>query len=114
MTPSQEKHTHPRHNKYKVQQQLYHLVREQHKLPAQLTIRAISKVVESYGVERRRLHIFDPHGAIVYDQRIMSFKGLDKVSLVTVEGRVRLRRGGLLRQIANIRLYQSKVYLPNP
>jgi IS605 OrfB family transposase len=30
--------------------------------------------------------LFDPHGAIVYDQRIMNFKGYDKVSLATIEG----------------------------
>ena len=51
------------------------------------SIRAISKVVESYGVDRRHIHTFDPRGAIVYDQRIMSFKGLDKVSLTTAWGR---------------------------
>jgi IS605 OrfB family transposase len=74
-------------NKYKLQHKLYYRIREKHKLPAQLVIRAISKVVESYRVDRRRLHFFDQHGAIVYDQRIMSFKGFDKVSLMTVEGR---------------------------
>jgi len=86
-TISREAYSSKTYNKYKLQHQVYYRVREQYKLPAQLTIRAISKVVESYGVERRRLHIFDPHGAIVYDQRIMSRKGLDKVSLVTVDGR---------------------------
>src|SRR4030042_1856501 len=74
-------------NKYRLQRRLYYRIREQHKLPAQLAIRAISKVVESYKVERRRLHVFGRHGAIVYDQRIMSFNGLDMVSLATVEGR---------------------------
>ena len=86
-TISREAYSSKTYNKYKLQQRLYRRIREQYMLPAQLTIRAISKVVESYRVERRRLHIFDPHGAIVYDQRIMSFKGLDKVSLVTVDGR---------------------------
>jgi predicted transposase len=74
-------------NKYRLQHQHYYRIREQYKLPAQLAIRAISKVIESYKVERRHYHAFDPHGAIVYDQRIMSFKGLGKVSLASVEGR---------------------------
>jgi IS605 OrfB family transposase len=74
-------------NKYRLQHQLYYRIREQYKLPAQLAIRAISKVIESYKVERRHYHAFDPHGAIVYDQRIMSFKGLAKVSLASLEGR---------------------------
>ena len=29
-----------------------------------------------------------PHAAIVYDQQVMSFKGIDRVSLLTLEGRV--------------------------
>jgi IS605 OrfB family transposase len=75
------------YNKYKLQRTLYYRIREQYRLPAQLAIRAISKVVESYRTERRHLHTFNPHGAIVYDQRLLSFKGLDKVSLATLEGR---------------------------
>ncbi len=74
-------------NKYRLQHQHYYRIREQYKLPAQLAIRAISKIIESYKVERRHYHAFTPHGAIVYDQRIMSFKGLAKVSLATLEGR---------------------------
>ena len=75
-------------NQYKLHHILYYRIREQYTLPAQLTVRAVSKVVDSYKTERRHLHLFDPHGAIIYDQRIMSFKGLEKVSLTTLEGRV--------------------------
>jgi predicted transposase len=74
-------------NKIKLQHQLYYRVREQYRLPAQLAIRAIGKVAESYKADRRHLHVFDPRGAMVYDQRIMSFKGFDNVSLTTIEGR---------------------------
>jgi len=75
-------------NQYKLHHRLYYRIREQYKLPAQLTVRAVSKVVESYKVERRHLHLFNPRGAIVYDERIMGLKGLEKVSLSTLEGRV--------------------------
>jgi IS605 OrfB family transposase len=75
-------------NKYKLQRQLYYQARERYRLTAQLAIRAIGKVVESYKVERQHPHAFDPHGAIVYDQRIMSLYGLERVSLATIEGRV--------------------------
>ena len=75
---SREAHEFKTFNKIKLQHRLYYRIREQYKLPAQLAIRAIGKVVESYRGERRHLHVFDPHGAIVYDQRIMSFKGLDR------------------------------------
>jgi IS605 OrfB family transposase len=76
------------HNKIKLQHRLYYRIREQYKLPAQLAIRAIGKVAEGYTADRRHLHFFNPHGAVVYDQRIMSFKGLDRVSLTTIEGRI--------------------------
>jgi predicted transposase len=55
-------------NQYKLHNSLYYRIREQYQLPAQLTVRAISKVVDSYKTERRRLHLFKPHGAIVYDR----------------------------------------------
>ncbi|WP_174591798.1 RNA-guided endonuclease InsQ/TnpB family protein [Methanocella conradii] len=76
------------YNKVKLQRRLYYDIRKKYGLSAQLAIRAISKVVESYKVERNTLHEFDEHGAIVYDQRILSFVGLDKVSLNTVDGRL--------------------------
>ena len=50
-------------------------------------------------MERRHLHIYRTYGAVVYDQRIMSFKGFDKVSLTTIEGRetIPLLTGGYAR-----------------
>lgn len=39
-------------------------------------------------MENQSLHVFDKHGAIVYDQRILSFKRLDKASITTINGRV--------------------------
>ena len=78
------------YNKYKLQHTIYHQLRERYNLPAQLAIRAISKVVESYKVERKHLHTFDRHGSLTYDQRVMGFKGLEAVTLTTLEGRVRV------------------------
>lgn len=75
-------------NRYKLHHRLYYRIREQYQLPAQLTVHAISKVVDSYKNERRHLHLFDPQGAIIYDERIMRFLGLERVSLTTLEGRV--------------------------
>lgn len=55
-----------------------------------MTVRAIGKVAESYRNKdtRKTLHTFKETGAIVYDQRILSFKGLDKVSILTLDGRI--------------------------
>jgi len=52
-----------------------------------MTIRAISKVVEVYKWDRDIKPRFRPHGAIAYDQRILLWKGPDRVSILTLEGR---------------------------
>jgi len=74
-------------NKIRLQQCVYQNIRKDFNLSAQLTIRAISKVCEAYKRDKKIQPIFKPHGAIVYDQRILSWKGLDKVSVLTLEGR---------------------------
>jgi IS605 OrfB family transposase len=73
--------------KYKLQKMLYHEIRDSFGLSAQMTVRAISKVTEAYRRDKRIKPTFNPHGAIVYDQRILSWKGIDRVSLLTLEGR---------------------------
>ncbi len=76
-------------NKIALQPFVYGTLRNEHGLPAQLAIRAIAKAVEAYKRDKR-VHIqVDPHGAVVYDPRIMSFKGLTQVSLMC------LKPGGL-------------------
>jgi IS605 OrfB family transposase len=72
-----------------LQKQHYRYIRENYGLSAQLAVRAIAKVSESYKGKghRQELHTFKPHSAVVYDQRILSFKSLDSVSILTLEGR---------------------------
>ena len=65
----------------------YYEIRQRFGLSAQMTIRAVAKVSESYKADRSRLHIFRPRGGIVYDDRILSWKGPDKVSIWTTKGR---------------------------
>ncbi|EQD35530.1 IS605 OrfB family transposase, partial [mine drainage metagenome] len=71
-------------NKYELHKLVYYSIREKYKLPSQLVVRAISKVAESYKVDRTCVHEFDRHGSIIYDQRILSFKGLDIISMNTL------------------------------
>lgn len=75
-------------SKYTLQKIVYQDIRRDFGLSAQMTIRAIAKVSESYMVDRAVQHTFEPHGAYVCDQRMMSFKGSDKVSILTLDGRV--------------------------
>ncbi|MEI7826914.1 MAG: transposase [Euryarchaeota archaeon] len=72
-----------------LQKQHYRTIRERYGLSAQLAVRAIAKVSESYKGKghRQELHTFKPHSAVVYDKRILSFKSLDSVSILTLNGR---------------------------
>ena len=75
-------------NKFELQKTVYGELRRTYKLPAQLAIRAISKASEAYKRDKSIQPTFRPEGAIVYDPRVMSFKGLTHVSLLTLSGRV--------------------------
>jgi putative transposase len=75
-------------NKYKLQHEAYHAVRDRFGLSSQMAVRAISKVCEAFKRDRTKRPEFRPHGAMPYDERIMAWKGLDRVSLLTLFGRV--------------------------
>jgi putative transposase len=74
-------------NKVELQKLAYHDIRRDFGLGAQMTVRAIAKVVEVYKRDKDIQPTFRPHGAIVYDQRILSWKGSDRVSILTNDGR---------------------------
>ena len=75
-------------SKFVLQKLVYDQVRKQFGLSAQLTIRAIAKVVEAYKRDPSKQCFFKPTGAVVYDQRILSFKGLEAASVLTLQGRI--------------------------
>src|SRR5918911_3747878 len=75
-------------NKIELQKLVYYEVRERFELAAQMTIRAISKVVEAYKRDTTTRPTFRRHGAMTYDERVLSFKGLDHVSILTLDGRI--------------------------
>lgn len=74
-------------SKFQLQKQLYYEVRQRFGLSAQLAIRAIAKTVEAYKRDKSQQVAFRPDGAVVYDERILSFHGLEAVSLTTLHGR---------------------------
>jgi len=75
-------------NKIELQKTVYYRIREQYNLSAQMAVRAISKTVEAYKRDKSTQVEFDLDGGMPYDQRIMSWKGLDRVSLLTIKGRL--------------------------
>jgi IS605 OrfB family transposase len=75
-------------NKVTLQKLVYYDTRKRFGLAAQLSIRAISKVVEAYKRDKSVQPRFRPHGAVPYDERIMSWKGVEHISLLTLDGRI--------------------------
>ena len=73
-----------------LQRRCYYQIRDEFKLSSQMVIRAIAKVCESYSGKKKRdkLHFFKPDGAIVYDDRILTVKSIDTVSILTLDGRI--------------------------
>jgi predicted transposase len=70
-------------NKAELQQLAYHAVRRDFGLSAQMTIRAIGQAIDAY---KRDLAV-QPHDPITYDRRSLSWKGADRVSIWTLDGR---------------------------
>jgi putative transposase len=73
---------------YEARSFAYREVRERFGLSSQMAQLAIKDVCDAYKRDKTICPGFDSHAAIVYDQRVMSFKGIDRVSLLTLEGRV--------------------------
>src|SRR5438309_1280793 len=68
----------------------YREIRDRFGLSAQMAVRAIGKAVECFKRDKTRCPAFKPHGAVTYDERILGFKGVDRVSLWTMTGRMAL------------------------
>lgn len=68
----------------------YHQVRDKFGLSAQMTVRAIGKTKETYRINKKNQHIFKKYSAMVYDGRILTFRGLDTVSILSIDGRFKI------------------------
>ncbi len=90
-------------NKYDLQKLYHREIRQPFNLSSQFAIRVISKVVEAYKRDKSSKPTFRTNGAIQYDQRNLSRKGIDRVSIITLNGRIKLamRIGEYQRARAN-------------
>ncbi|MFF5206513.1 RNA-guided endonuclease InsQ/TnpB family protein [Streptosporangium sp. NPDC000396] len=75
-------------NKIAVQKLVYGVLRAEFGLSAQMAIRVIAKVCEAYKRDKTIKPIFRELGAVAYDQRILSWKSRDRISLLTLTGRI--------------------------
>lgn len=76
-------------NQFKIHHKSYYSIREKFNLSAQMVIHCISKVCNSYKLNRKKLRIFNPFGAIAYDERILSYKS-EIVSIWSINGRLKI------------------------
>jgi len=74
-------------NKIELGKVVYYPIREKFGLSAQMTIRAIAKTVEAYKRDKDIKPKFKSTGAMIYDQRILSWRKLESVSMLTLKGR---------------------------
>jgi putative transposase len=98
----------------------YREIRERFGLTSQMAVRAIAKAVECFQRDKSVCPIFKSRGAICYDQRVLSFKGLTTVSLWAMKGRLLIpfvcgayqkERQGRIKGQADLVYRQGKFYL---
>ena len=75
-------------SKFKLQKEIYYELREKFSLPAQYAIRVISRVCESYKIDKLVEHKFDKHSSVEFDARILNWRRLDSISILSVDGRL--------------------------
>lgn len=75
-------------NKIAIQPFVYAELRTRFGLSSQMAVRCIAKACEAYKRDKNIQPVFTPHGAMVYDERIMNIRDAAHVSLLTLTGRV--------------------------
>lgn len=75
-------------NKIRLQPLVYTDLRQRYGLSSQMAVRAIAKACEAYKRDKNIRPTFRPDGAVQYDQRILTWKGRDAVSILTLTGRI--------------------------
>jgi IS605 OrfB family transposase len=80
-------------NKIALQKVVYQELKERFNLPAQYAIRVIARVCNAYKALPKKSRFdrvigFSEFAAIDLDQRLLAFKGVDRVSVATIKGRL--------------------------
>lgn len=78
-------------NQFKLHYLVYRKIKDTSRLTAQALVRCISKVSDSYKLNRKAKRKFKPLGAITYDTRILSYgKKFQEISIWSVGGRLKI------------------------
>ena len=70
-----------------IHKRCYYDLRETFGLSAQMAVRAIGKAVACFKRDKTVCPTFRPDGAVIYDERLLSFKGESRASLLTLDSR---------------------------
>lgn len=77
------------YNQYKLHKEAYYRIKDSFNLSAQMVVRCISKVTDSYKLDKKVKRSFRPLGAITYDPRILTYKK-NIVSIWATGGRMKI------------------------
>jgi putative transposase len=77
-------------NQASIHKLAYYEIRERFKLSSQLAVHAVLKAAYGFSRNKDVCPEFRAHGAITYDDRNISFKGSNKISLATINGRQKI------------------------
>ena len=69
---------------------VYYPMKESFNLTSQMLIRSIAKVADSYKIDKKTKRTFRLLGGISYDNRILTYKPNDIVSIWTIGGREKI------------------------
>lgn len=76
---------------YDLHKGTYHDIRKAFPLSAQVVVRCIAKVADTYKLDKRTPHVFRSTGSIAFDDRILSWKvDRSEVSIWTTAGRMKI------------------------
>jgi hypothetical protein len=75
-------------NKIVLQKMVYADLRADFEISSQMAVRAIAKACEAYKRDKSIRATFRSDGAVQYDQRMLTWKGRDAVSILTLSGRI--------------------------
>ena len=88
---SDEAFRHSQFGKRELQELVYHPAKTWFEgFSSQLLIRAIDKVSASYKLNPTQQTFFRKYGAVVYDERCLTFKSQEEISIWTTFGRIKI------------------------
>src|SRR5579859_3060092 len=78
-------------NQFKLHKALYYALRGEFGLAAQMAIRCLGKVADSYKVDNKVKRAFREHGSVPYDSRILAYRQpTQTVSIWVLSGRIEI------------------------